>query len=445
VIENSQSFAAPVESPNKSNRHYKRASVDDARRWADKYSKQVSILRIAQDEKVSPDTVSSWLRKLGVQVKQGSHFVQQPPWSIPQDLEKLLALGPAKVLESIEAGIWGSQASPQGVAQLEKFCAFAQLYRAEKGVGAIARNLGLHRSTILEWRNGTDLPYLVKLAQVVISNPTRRGWRLLPLSVEAGGNKQEKWIRVPNKIDRFEDVVEVVEELTPLQDVTAKVTRFGLQQTEFESMRIEMLGYVLGILVGDAGKRGGKQHRVSSMNIDLQLIKSHASNENLGEFVCSCCGLFGLRMHRVKDKSPSGEQLRSLSPNYAYRWISERSPIIGWMFQVCLGLNWSQTTSNDSVQMDWILGSTYDFRKRFLQGLADSDGTARQYSVEIASMPNAEFVTAVLRSIGLSSAYTRFEDNKPTRSIVNMREASALPIFNEFTGGYRYLALKGRV
>jgi len=416
--------------------------MDDARRWSDKYGKRVSILRIAEEEGFSPDTVSIWLRKVGVLIKQGSHYVEQPHWNIAKDLEGLLAQGSVKVIESIEARVWGIQASPQGVRQLEKFCTFANLYRSGKGVGEIAQVLRVHRSTVLEWRNGTDLPYLVRLAQIAIGNPTRRGWRLLPLSVQAGGNIQEKWIRVPDKISSFDDIVEVVEELTPISDVTATVTRFRLRQIEFESMRVEMFGYLLGILVGDAGKRGGRLQRVSSMNIDLQLIKSQSSNENLGEFVCCCCGLFGLRMHRIKDKPPSGEQLRGLAPSYAFRWTSVRSPVIGWMFHVCLGLNWNQTTSIDPIKMDWMMESAQSFRKRFVQGLADSDGTARPYSVEIASMPNAEFVTDVLRSLGMASAYTRFENGWPTRSIVKMKDASALPMFNEFTSGYRYLALK---
>lgn len=247
--------------------------MEDAIRWADRYRSRVSILRIAEEEGVSPDTVSSWLRKAGVQVKQGAHFVGQPSWRIGQKLEDLLAQGPAKVAVAVEARTWGTQVSPKGVEQLERFCNFVRLYRSGKGVTEIARELLLHRSTVLEWRNGTDLPYLVKLAQVAVDNPIREGWRMLPLSVQAGGNKQLNWIQVPDEICRFDDIGEVIRQLRPIPEVIATVTRFGLEPTKFESMRIEMFGYLLGILLGDAGKRGGKQSRVSSMNIDLQLIK----------------------------------------------------------------------------------------------------------------------------------------------------------------------------
>ena len=112
------------------------------------------------------------------------------------------------------------------------------------------------------------------------------------------------------------------------------------------------------------------------------------------------------------------------------------------MFSVGLGLNWNETTSNNQVQMDWIFNTPYNFRKRFVQALADSDGTVRRYQVEITSVPNAEFVTKLLHSLGLNSAYTRTENEKPLRTIVNNKEASRLPIFNEFAKGYRYQKLR---
>ena len=91
--------------------------------------------------------------------------------------------------------------------------------------------------------------------------------------------------------------------------------------------------------------------------------------------------------------------------------------------------------------MDWIFGTSPDFRKRFIQGLADSDGTVRPYVVEITSTPNTELVTRVLHSLGLTSAYGREENGEMLRTVVRNAEAANLPIFNEFTKGYRYQKL----
>jgi hypothetical protein len=91
--------------------------------------------------------------------------------------------------------------------------------------------------------------------------------------------------------------------------------------------------------------------------------------------------------------------------------------------------------------MDWTFGMSRDFRKRFIQGLGDSDGTVRPYVVEITSTPNTELVTKLLQSLGLTSAYSRKENGEMLRTVVRNAEAASLPVFNEFTKGYRYQRL----
>ena len=72
---------------------------------------------------------------------------------------------------------------------------------------------------------------------------------------------------------------------------------------------------------------------------------------------------------------------------------------------------------------------------------ADSDGTVRNYVVEIASVPNSEFVTRALHSLDMKTAYNRTEYGVPMRTVVKNLEATNLPIFNEFVQGYRYKQL----
>ncbi len=70
---------------------------EDAERWLEKYRQRNSILKIAKEEGVDPDTVSARLRKMGVRIKQGHHFVEQPPLLISRvmPLPLLSRLGPS--------------------------------------------------------------------------------------------------------------------------------------------------------------------------------------------------------------------------------------------------------------------------------------------------------------------------------------------------------------
>ncbi|HEV2225620.1 MAG TPA: hypothetical protein VGR56_02300 [Nitrososphaerales archaeon] len=206
-------------------------------------------------------------------------------------------------------------------------------------------------------------------------------------------------------------------------------------------MREELFVYLLGIMLGDAGKLGGELERFTSMNLDLQLSEKEPSNEGLGEFVCMCSNAMGIAMHRTLDKMPSGDTCHAENPVAAFRWISSRSPLFAWMFNVCLGLQMDELTSVNKVRMEWIMSMPTIILRRFIQGVSDSDATVRRYVVEIASMPNADFVTGVLTKLGAKSARTMIEDGRPMRSSLLIREAASLPIFNEFVRGYRYQAL----
>ena len=88
-----------------------RYTADDARRWLDKYNDRVSVLKIAKEEGVDPDTVSDWLRKWGVYVKQGSHFVEQPPLRLPANLVDLVLRVQLVFVGSWRAGFGASESA----------------------------------------------------------------------------------------------------------------------------------------------------------------------------------------------------------------------------------------------------------------------------------------------------------------------------------------------
>ncbi len=397
-----------------------------------------SILKIAATEHVDPTTVSKWLHRAGADVYPGRHFVKQPPLKIPKELVEVLAEGPARVVELVRERIWGVQVSEHGDARVEKFCRFVGLYKQGKGVEEIAREIGIHRSSVAEWREGTDLPYLVKLAMVAARNTAREGWKWLPLQVSSGGSKQKGWILVPTAICDFAEIVRVLDQLRPDSAFFGREAVLGVGKERPDLVKLDTFAYLLGIMLGDASKLGGVQKCYNSMTLDLQLSEKEPTNEALGEFVALCVNSLGLTMHRIADKKPTGDTALAEKPTPAYRWTSSRSPLVAWMFNVCMGLLPGQLTSVDPVRMDWILSAPARFRTRFIQGVADSDGTARRYVVEIASMPNAEFITKVLATLGANNARTMLEAGIPKRTCIPNVEAAKLPIFSEFVKSYRY-------
>jgi hypothetical protein len=377
------------------------------------------------------------LRKVGIQVKQGVHFIEQPALHIPDVIVGPLQKGPEFVRRLVEERIYGAHVSDPGYVQLQKYCTFVKAYGDGKGVEETARLLDVHRSTIRSWRMGVDIPYLAKLA-IQASEVPRRGWLWLPTQLVAGGNAMSNWIQVPMKISNFTDIVGAVGLVKPLDSTYSHAQAFGLDRPRVDSMRVELFAYLLGFMLGDASKLGGEQDRFDSVNLDLQLSLRKESNLRLGEFVSLCANSLGISIHRIADKKPTGDSKFAQEPVGAFRWSSERSPLLAWMVSICLGLKGGEITSLHPIHMEWIFDCPRSFRLRFVQAVSDSDATVKEYEVVITSVPNADFVTRLLQSLGMPSARTIHENGKPLRTMVNCREAKTLPIFNELVNGYRY-------
>jgi hypothetical protein len=302
----------------------------------------------------------------------------------------------------------------------------------------MAKRLGVHRSTIAEWRDGTDQPYLIRAASDTLPIVPRMGWKLLPMHLSSGGNEPTGWIQIPQVIHSHDDIMNVISQIRPLELTFERAKLFELTRSHILAIRSELLAYLLGIMVGDTGKLGGKQPRFASMHLDLQLTRRKPTNERLGEFVLLCANSVGLEMTRIKDKPPSGQQLLSRRPTAAYRWSTERSPLLAWMFSVGLGLGWGETTTANQIHVNWILDMQRPFRIRFVQGVADSDGCVKRSEVEISSVPNAQFFADLLQGLGITTAHVSYERGEPLKTIMNRKQACTLPIFNEYVKTYRY-------
>ena len=415
-----------------------RRNDDDIRKWANLFQTGTTILRIANQYGVDPNTISRELHRLGFAITPGHHLVEQLPLKHSKQFIELIDKGPDHVLEFVKNRVWGIQASSAGERQLQNFCEFVRLHHLGVGVKEMSKVLSVHRSTISHWRDATDQPYLIRAVNDTLPLVPRTGWKMMPMHLSSGGGEPSGWIQVPETIHSYDDVLEVINQIQPLEEIYTRASPFGLTKTQIQHMRPELFAYQLGIMVGDSGKLGGAQPRYASMHMDLQLTRRQPTNERLGEFVMMCANNLGLEMTRIKDKPPSGRQLLGKNPTTAYRWSTERSPIIAWMFSVGLGLRWGETTTTHQVRMDWIHDTPEPFRIRFIQGAADSDGTVRKYVADIASVPNAAFFTKLLQDLGLTSAHVAYENGLPLRTALRTGEAAKLPLFNEFVESYRY-------
>src|SRR6266849_1367790 len=109
-------------------RRYRRWTEEDGKRWKESFENRKSILEIAAADEVDPKLVSQWLHRLGVELYQGRHRVQQLPLKIPNELVELISQGPDCVLKFLDERVWGLAATESGTEQLTKFCKFLELH-----------------------------------------------------------------------------------------------------------------------------------------------------------------------------------------------------------------------------------------------------------------------------------------------------------------------------
>lgn len=181
--------------------------------------------------------------------------------------------------------------------------------------------------------------------------------------------------------------------------------------------------YLLGWLVGDAGKQFSRAR--STARVSITLCKKHEENLPLGEFVSECIAMLGVPSGRIADQPP-----RPREPHGSYRWLSSYSGAIAWMKTACLGLSPEELTSYVPVEMDWLLTAPRDLRLWFLRGLADSDGTVDflDRAVSIITAPNTVLVKRLFDSLGVHSS-VEFDGDDGSVTI-SAKDAQQLQIFN---------------
>jgi hypothetical protein len=340
---------------------------------------------------------------------------------------------------------WSYTPNERDIDHFNKFCRFVRMYSQRVGLREIARTLGVDRDTIADWRDGRVKPVLMNiyLANRLLGRP-RRNHQWLPLKIANYGHRLDHWIQVPMQVRGGKDVKDLISQLKGLPTMFERAQQLRVAAGEIN--RLAMFGFLLGVMLGDAGKqhslhvKSSHSHRLPSLNLTLELTMHFKYNIRFGEYTALCCNSLGLKMIRAADCSAKPQE--RLSKWGTYSWRSERSPLLAWIFNRCLGLNFDETTTGVPVRMDWILKTPRAFRIAFLQGLAESDGNIEYAGyVRIISWPNVDFVIKLLKSVGVKGVTTR---HKGMVSVVAMTidRAHGIGIFNRHVNSKKYQRLE---
>ncbi len=309
------------------------------------------------------------------------------------------------------------------VIQYHKFTKVLAEVAKGRRAADIAADLGINHNSVSTWKHMDQMPKLghfLKAFTRLGLPPSGNVWLTLEHS-HGHATPVGQFIAVPATVTKWIDVEATISQIAPL----------GTRMADFS--RNYLFGFLLGIILGDANKhKQGHAHR----HLDLVMSKRYETNQRIGDFATAAARQFGLRMRRLEDR-PKPEN----KPFGFYEWVSQSSPLLDWIFCVCFGLADGQTTTYDTIHMDWAFEAPRDFRVGLLQGIAESDGSVSiaSQTVEFWVLPDWDFMIKLLASFGL-----RGFRNREAVSLVKSQaiESFKIPVFSDHLKTTRYQRLQ---
>lgn len=236
---------------------------------------------------------------------------------------------------------------------------------------------------------------------------------------------------MPEEVHSYDDILNVVKQLRPLPN-SPFLERYPPTSSNLTG-KVHALSYFLGVMVGDMSKSPIQRRAYSTMRVMLQLSKRRLSNLRFGNYVARCAALIGLRMKRIDDYIRPEPW-----PYDAYRWESQNSELLMWMFEACLGMTFDKTTTDDPIKADWLKYAPPSFQKSFLQGLSDSDGYVdiNKHEVGVVVDPNEFLIGEMLQKLRVEfrSRIAKGQANV----IMGVKQAYSLPIFSPVVHGHKF-------
>ena len=337
---------------------------------------------------------------------------------------------------------WGISLTEKDLIDLKLFSEVVKLVLQGLSPNKISKRVGFPKGKIEKWIYKINLPPAVRLTKYYINQKTMldEQKKLLSINSTKGGLLTGPWLCVPEKISKYNDLLKVIDAISPLPIALKIASEFKIDS--IENYKPSFFAYLLGVLVGDSRKTGIKRNNRTTRRMGLSLTKKEISNLMFGKFVVLCSNSLGLRMKRTKDEKPGKR-----NKNPFFRWSSQCSSLIEWVYNVCLGLNDDQVTTYDPIKADWILTAPRDFKIWFLQGVADSDGfiDVGVSQVGIVTGPNTDFIENILKTLKIHTRKKFLHRGKLGVVMIKTKDAYKLPVFNPFVRSYRYQLLEGIV
>lgn len=314
------------------------------------------------------------------------------------------------------------------------FSRFIKLKKQGLSNPEAAKGAGVFKSTAIKWLYNYSTPFAVRLWKHYqkLGKP-KEGYKWLSINSTRGGLFTGPWISVPVEISNFEQIRMVLKQLTELESFHVRNKKFNLELNN--ENKTLLFAYLLGMMIGDASKHPIKRKNRITRRIQIRLTTAHKSNERIGGYSSMCTNSLSLRMDRTKN-CPKGK----MNTHPFYAWHSQCSPLIQWMFTVCLGLKTHERTTYDKISAKWLLQAPREFKISFLQGLADSDGfvdfTAQ--TAVVISHPNTDLIEEIFSSLGIRTRRWLITVTGLWCLIISIKDAYKLPLFNPYIKCYRY-------
>ena len=323
---------------------------------------------------------------------------------------------------------WNPKLGESDTAMYSRFLEILKLSRSGFNGDEIGRIL--HMNNVRKYLTGRKMSFLTLLRRQhdrLGSPEPNHKW--LPLRLKPRGTPGDDWIQIPEPPLTYDRIDSMIKK----HPVAIPEPRL-LDEFEFDSVdelrreRTNLFGFLLGAVVGDSAKALKGTKRFVSRRILLVLSKNKPNSFRFGDFTSLCANAsLGLGMRRVTDLPISD---RRYGKTECYAWASVSSPLNSWIFNACLGLRDGETTTYDSLRMNWILDAPREFGAHFIQGLSESDGwpDAGDDAVKVVSSPNTKLFKDLLDRIGSPAKPV----SQPPVELLTCRSeiAAALPFFS---------------
>ncbi|TFF86652.1 hypothetical protein EU519_01090 [Candidatus Thorarchaeota archaeon] len=310
-----------------------------------------------------------------------------------------------------------------------KFFQFLIEYEESGLLVDLAKRLGIGKSTIQAWLDGTQLPTRIAYATLIPQERPKKGFKWLPKKLNHITNLPEDFIQVPVEIITTQNILDVLKQLFPLNTKTMKKWEKELGEM---SQEIAFM-YLLGLMVSDGGFKSDVDYSAKS---ELFVSRKYPWSSTLGKGFCYTLGMIGLYAKRESNQ----EKVRSDGRVHVFKKHgSTASPVLMWIKKALLGLEASENKKNVPIKAEWILKMPQEWRVTFIQGLADGDGYASipRFDTAITTTTNIDFFVRLLESVGIES--TIDDDRARIKKQNEILKARDLPLFRFASGRQQIL------